>query len=107
MKRVLLAAALVAIPALARAEVEKPVVVPMMTPDDLVICAEEKNLREALRQARLGQLGSATMPAQCGWAKPGMRAVELGGDEIVRRIRLWQSETETVVIWAAKIPRGR
>lgn len=106
MKRALALAALL-VPTLARAEVEAPVVVPMMTPNDLVICIEEKNLREALRLARLGQLGRATMPQQCGWSEPGLRAIELGGDEVVRRIRLWKQGSDSVVVWAAKIPRGK
>jgi hypothetical protein len=106
-KRALLAIALLALPTCARASVDKPIVVPMMTPDDLVICIEEKDLREALRLARIGQLGRATMPKQCGWVEPGLRAVELGGDEVVRRLRLWKAENESVVVWGAKIPRGQ
>jgi hypothetical protein len=109
-KRALLGAALLALSSLAptspaRASVEKPIVPPMMTPDDLVICIEEKDLREALRLARLGQLGRATMPKQCGWVEPGLRAVELGGDDVVRRLRLWKAENDSVVVWGAKIPR--
>ncbi|MDB5366808.1 MAG: hypothetical protein JWM77_2735 [Rhodospirillales bacterium] len=107
MKRALLAMALLALPTGARASVEKPIVVPMMTPDDLVICIEEKDLQEALRLARLGQLGRATMPKQCGWVEPGLRAVELGGDEVVRRLRVWKAEKDSVVVWGAKIPRGQ
>lgn len=106
MKRALVLAAL-AIPTLARAEVDAPVVVPMMTPNNLVICIEEKNLRESLRLARLGQLGRATMPQQCGWVEPGLRAIELGGDEVVRKLRLWKDGNESVVVWGAIIPRGK
>lgn len=106
-KRALLAALLCALPSLARAEVEAPVVVPMMTPDNLVICIEEKDLREALRLARMGQLGRATMPKQCGWVEAGLRAIELGGDEVVRKLRIWKDGNTPVVVWGSIIPRGK
>jgi hypothetical protein len=107
MKRTLFTLALLALPTLAHAEVDKPIVVPMMTPNNLVICIEEKDLREALRLSRMGQLGIATMPKQCGWVSPGLRAIELGGDDIVRRLRIWKGENDSVVIWGAVIPRGK
>jgi hypothetical protein len=106
-KRVLLAAALLAIPVAAKAEVDKPVVVPMMTPSNLVICIEEKDLRETLRLAGLNQLGRATMPKQCGWVEAGLRAIELGGDEIVRKLRVWKDGNISVVVWGAIIPKGK
>ncbi|GIL40252.1 hypothetical protein [Roseiterribacter gracilis] len=106
-KRALVVAALLAMPSLARAEVDKPVVVPMMTPPNLVICIEEKDLREALRLARMNQLGRATMPKQCGWVEAGLRAIELGGDEVVRKLRIWKEGSNSVVVWGSIIPKGQ
>lgn len=62
----------------------------------LLACADEKSLHEAISLMRQFVLWPETMPVGCGILLPGMRIEDLGGDNSIRRMRVWRNEKENM-----------
>lgn len=65
-----------------------------------IICAEEKNLLMAIELWKQRRLSPKTMPPECGGVREGLQAIELGGDENMRKLRIWMNAQNSIVVWA-------